>query len=135
MSCFFRLLPKSIFNIHDSRGIKYIFQLRMKLSPLRSHKKRYNFTDTPTDICECSQGVENTRHFLFDCLPFAIHRVILAIKITEILERNNLNGNGDLANNPELYLYGHPAFNSSDNKRILLATISYIRSSQRFSTE
>ena len=112
-------------------GIKYIFQLRMKLSPLRSHKKSYNFNDTPTDICDCNQGVENTRHFLFDCLPFAIHRVILAVKITEILERNNII-NGDLANNHDLYLYGHPLFNTSDNKRILLATISYIEALKCF---
>ena len=134
-SCLFRPIPKGIFNIHDPIGIKYIFQLRMKLSPLRSHKKRYNFADTPTDICECNQGIEDTRHFLFECLPFAIHRVTLAINITEILIRNNINDNRDLANNPDLYLYGHPSLKISDNKSILLATIRYIRSTQRFSTK
>ena len=107
----------------------------MKLSPLRSHKKRYKFADTPTDICECNQGIENTHHFVFECLPFAIHRVILAVNITEILNRNNLNDNHDLANKPDLYLYGHPSLNISDNKSILLATSRYIRGTQRFSTE
>ena len=38
MSCLFRPFPKSIFNIHDPKGLKYIFQLRMKLSTLKSHK-------------------------------------------------------------------------------------------------
>ena len=52
---------KSVFNIHDPKGIKYLFQLRMNLSPLRSHKKHHNFADTPSDICACNQGIEDTR--------------------------------------------------------------------------
>ena len=111
MSCLFRPFPKSIFNIHDPKGLKYIFQLRMKLSPLKSHKKRYNFADTPTDICECNQGVENICHFLFECSRFAPHRVNLAISRIEILNKNNKIHNNEIANNPNLYLYGHSSLN------------------------
>ena len=38
-----RPMYKSVFNIHDIKGLKYLFQLRMNLSPLRSHKKHHNF--------------------------------------------------------------------------------------------
>ena len=30
---------KSIYSIHDPKGLKCVFQLRVGLSPLRSHKK------------------------------------------------------------------------------------------------
>ena len=46
----------SIFGIHDPKGLRYIFQLRV-----RSHKFRHNFDDTP-DICSCNQGIEDTNH-------------------------------------------------------------------------
>ena len=36
---------KNVFNIHDPKGMKRLFQLRVGLSPLRDHKKRYNFKD------------------------------------------------------------------------------------------
>ena len=37
---------RSIFNIHDPTGLRYLFQLRVGLSPLRCHKRRHNFIDT-----------------------------------------------------------------------------------------
>ena len=43
--------------------IQVIFQLRVSLSPLRGHKWRHNFTDTPSGICHCKQGMEDTSHF------------------------------------------------------------------------
>ena len=93
----------------------------MNLSPLRSHKKHHNFADTPSDICPCNQGIENTRHFLFECLTFATHRARLAVTVTDVLYRNNLI---DLANKEELYLYGHPSLILVNNKRILSANNS-----------
>ena len=92
---------KSVFNIHDLKGIKSVFRMR---SPLRSHEK-HNFADTPSDICTCNQGIADTRHFLFECLKFATHRASLAVTVTDVLHSNNLIG---LGNNLELYLYGHP---------------------------
>ena len=76
---------KSTFGIHDPSGLRYIFQLRVKLSPLRNHKRHHNFADTPSEICECNQDIEITRHFLFECRRYARHRAILAIRIIEIL--------------------------------------------------
>ena len=67
VSSFFRPKPKSIFGVHDPVGLRYLFQLRMGLSPLKSHKSHHNFIDTPSDICQCNQGAEDTNHFLFFC--------------------------------------------------------------------
>ena len=114
---------KSVFNIHDPKRIKYLFQLR---------KKHHNFADTPSDIYACNQGIEDIRHLLFECLKLATHRASLAVTVTEVLRRNNLI---DLAINFELYLYCHPSLISVDNKRILSATIQYIKNTQRFVSE
>ena len=48
INSFFRPETRSIFGIHDPLGLKYLFQLRVGLSPLRSHKWRHNFADTPS---------------------------------------------------------------------------------------
>ena len=60
------ILPKikSTFGVHDHLGLRYLLQLRVRLSPLRIHQKHHNFADTPSEICQCNQGI---RHFLFEC--------------------------------------------------------------------
>ena len=126
----FRPKSRSIFSIHDPRGIHYLFQLRVGLSPLREHKKRYNFADTPCDKCLCNIGVENTNHFLFQCPFYVTQRATLAASVILILLRNNLN---HLGNQERLYLYGHESMSDDDNKAILLATIRYIKDTNRFS--
>ena len=95
----------------------YLFQLKVGLSPLRSHKKRHNFVDTSSDICICSQGVENTSHFLFKCPFYATQRATLAANVIQILLKNNLN---HLGNEFRLYLYGNNTLNDTENKAILL---------------
>ena len=94
---------KSTIGIHDALGLRYLFQLRVNLSPLRSHKRRHNFSDTPSETCECNLGIEDIRHFLFEFPFYAIQRVTLAVNFIDILQRKNLS---HLGNKPELYLYG-----------------------------
>ena len=122
---------KNVFNIHDPEGVKRLFHLRVGLRPLKHHKKRHNFIDTPSDICLCNQGVENTSHFLFECPFYAIQRAKLAASVIQILQTNNLN---HLSNQVSLYLYGHYSMSNIDNKLILVSTIKYIKDTQRFST-
>ena len=43
---FLRPKTRGMFGIHDPVGLRYLFQLRV--SPLRSHKRRHNFADTPS---------------------------------------------------------------------------------------
>ena len=51
-------LSKITFGIHGALELRYLFQLRVNLSPLRSHKRRHNFSDTPSETCECNLGIE-----------------------------------------------------------------------------
>ena len=126
----FRPETKSTFGIHDPVGLQYLFQLRVSLSPLKSHKWRHNFTDTPSDICPCKQGIEDTTHFIFSCPLYAIQRATLTASVINILQKNNLNY---LGNQSKLYLYGHPSINSTENRKIILSTIKYIKDTLRFS--
>ena len=131
LSYFFRPKKQSTFGIHDPLGIRYLFQLRVGLSPSRSHKKQHNFIDTPSDTCNCDQSVENTNHFLFECPFYPTQRVTLAGSVIEILRKNNLN---HLGNELRVYLYGHKSMSDTDNKVILLSTIKYIKDTKRYST-
>ena len=128
---FFRPKNKSIFGVHDPIGLRYLFQLRVRLSPLRSHKGRHNFVDIPSDICHCDQGVENTYHFLFICPTYVTQRATLVTGVNEILLKINLN---HLENQFQLYLYGHESISYADNSNILIATLKYIKDTRRFST-
>ncbi len=124
--------PKSrtIFGISDSTGIKFIFQLRLGLSPLKFHKKKHNFLDTPSDLCNCGYACEDTPHFLFICDAYNEVRLSLRTAVMDILLPNNLQ---HLISNTELYLYGHSSLSVMENKNILLSTIKFIKESNRFS--
>ena len=76
---------RPVYDIHDPTGIHYLFQLRLGLSHLRSHKKRYGFEDTPSDICLCNLGIEDTRHFLLSCPFYTSKREIMVSSVSEIL--------------------------------------------------
>ena len=128
---FFRPSKKSIFGIHDPSGIRYLYQLRVSLSPLRSHKMLHNFDDTPSNLCPCSQSIEDTDHFLFKCPLHATHRAALATSVIGILLKYNINHLGNLVH---IYLYGHRSISHVDNKAILLSTIKFIKDTKRFVT-
>ena len=125
----FRPNAESVFGVHDPVGLRCLFQLRLSLSPLRSHKKHHNFIDTPSDICHCSEGVEDTSHFLFFCPAYVMHRETLITSVNEILHKHNLN---HLRNQSQLFLYGHSSLNLAENRIIILSTMKFIKESRRF---
>ena len=93
---FFSPKSKSILGLHDSVRLRYLFQLRVSFSHNFSHTLHYYTT-------------------LLHLQKFV--RVIQALK-TQVLSylhrKDNLNL---LANQVELYLYGHRTLNSNDNKK------------------
>ena len=121
---------KSIFGIHDPSGVRYLFQLRVGLSPLRYHKNRHNFIDTPSNECSCNHGIEDTNYF-FLCSYYDIQRATLLTTVIEIIRKYNLN---DLGNQSNLYLCGHRSIDLHENRKILPATINYIKETRRFLT-
>ena len=124
INTFFRPNSKSIFGIHDPVGLRYLFQLRVSLSPLRSHKRSHNFIDTPSEICQFNHGIEDTSHFLFSCHFYVIYRATLLGSVIKILQKNNLN---HLANQVELYLYGYrQQTNTSVNNTIYKGNSTFL---------
>ena len=122
--------PRPIFGIHDPTGLLFLFLLRLGLSPLKWHRKRHNFADTPNDWCDCRSAPEDISHFLLFCNLHDLPRVALRTSVSYILLHNNLLG---LSDNIELYLYGHPSLSLIENKNIVLSTIKFIKDSNRFS--
>ena len=121
---------KSTFGIHDPVGLKFLYQLRVGLSPLKCHKKQHNFIDTLIDRCDCRCAPETSTHFLLYCDLHMGHRITLLSSVSNILTANNLE---NLSEKIELYLYGHPSLPTGDNRRILQSTIKFIKESNRFS--
>ena len=126
----FRPNFKSVFNVHNPPLLRYLFQLRVGLSKLRAHKKRHNFIDTPTDLCLCKNGVEDTHHFLLVCPFYNAHRKILIANIDKIFQENDLNS----AKNVKLLLYGHEKLPCKKNAKIISHVLEFIKNSNRLST-
>ena len=124
-----RPVIKTIFNIHDPVGLRYLFHLRVGLSPLRSHKNLHNFIDTPSGNCICNHGIEDTNHFLLLCPLFITQRASLMANVTAILLKYNFD---NLLNKSHLLLYGHRTIVFSDNRKIILSTIKFIKETNCF---
>ena len=115
---------KGVFKIHDPAGLRYLFQLRVGLSPLKGHKWCHNFIDNPSGVCHCNQGIEDTSHFLLSCPTYVIQRVTLVSSVNKILLKANKNHSESQL---QLYLYGDQSINNSDNKNIILSTIKFMK--------
>ena len=84
-----RPMAKSIYSIHDPIGLRYLFRLRLNLSPLRSHKYHHNFMDTNSEFCLCNNGTEDTEHFLLYCPYYAIEREYMLRHANNVLQNYN----------------------------------------------
>ena len=120
---------KSIFKIHN-KNLSYLYQLRVGLSPLRAHKFRHNFLDTPDDLCTCQSGIESTTHFLLKCPLFDVHRELLMDIVSPIASvQSNISDESSVTN---ILLYGSKALNPTQNNEILNATLAYVQNTGRF---
>ena len=117
---------KNVFNIHSS-NLKYLFQLRAGLSPLKAHKFKHNFNDTPSASCPCSTGDETTEHFLLSCPLFKTHREKLMETIDPLISKLNPN----ILPLNEILLYGSKLLKATENKAILEASIQFITDTGR----
>ena len=124
-------MKKSIFNVHEN-DIKWIFQLRVGLSPLKRHKKDHNFFGYEDDTCNCLTGPETPSHFLLHCPNFIVHRKMLFDTVNPVLRSHNIPFLDD-ESFLTLLLYGDERFSHKENQNILKATIKFIRNTSRFS--
>ncbi len=125
----YRPSPKSIFGIHDSLGIRSLFQLRVGLSPLLAHKKNHNFLDAPSDKCDTCNRSENLEHLFLYCIRFIEERHVLLSSVL-VLYRNF-----ELMQPKEktrLLLYGDSSLDFATNRLLLKATLRFLNETGRF---
>ena len=120
----------SIFDIHDTEGIKWLYQLRVGLSPLNHHKYSHSFLDTPSNKCTVCNTIESTEHFMLNCSIYNEARNDL-FRSLHILFPNF----SDLSNTRKkhLLLYGDESLTYDVNRKILLKTLKYFKETERFS--
>ena len=121
---------REMYQILDRKGTKWIYQLRVGLSPLKSHKFRHNFQDLHNDICTCSLRSESSLHFFLECTNYDVIRQDLLNEVIPILSSKNIPFDNEIL--LRILLYGHDDLNHHDNKNILLASIEYVKKSCRF---
>ena len=107
-----RTEAKSVFKIHDPAGLRYLFQLRVGLSPLKVTN------GVTTSLILLLVSVIVTRAlilviFLLSCPSYVIQRVTLVSSVNEILLKANKNHSESQL---QLYLYGDPSINNSITK-------------------
>ena len=81
-------------------------------------------------LCSCSLEIEDTSHYLLHCYHFSQYRIDLMNSVKLILE--NLESLGDNVKK-DILLYGDSRLDRNKNKFILKATLTYIKSTDRFS--
>ena len=130
----YRPEKKNLYNIHDPNHIKWIFQLREGLSPLKSHKKKHKFKDSSDDTCSCPLRTSETpEHFFFHCPNFIVHRQELLQSVNPIMLAHDIRLHDDDIGFLRLLLYGDVSFTHHENQTILKATLNFVRKTSRFS--
>ena len=126
---FIRPCANSIFNIHNPLRIKLLTRLRLGLSHLHKHKFRYCFQDTLNPLCECGKDIGSTMHFFLQCTIFLIPRETFFQNIRNIDDSILSQSKTQLT---QTLLYGNQNYHSSINKFIIISTIEYLISTERF---
>ena len=97
-------------------------------SLVNEHRFRHNF-QCINPMCACNTGIEDNAHFFLQCPLFDTIRNDLLGQLSYLpeLDLSNIDPQALLY----LLLYGSPTFNESENRRILEASIEYIRATNR----
>ena len=126
-----RPLPKSIFGVHDPKGLSYLTQLRVGLSKLNFHKFKHNFRDTINPMCISNDGIEDTEHFLLLCPSFDTQRRDLLAGVLALVRPFGLNNPSNEVLT-QLLMYGNKDFPDEINRNILELTLRFIHETGRF---
>ena len=126
---FIRPKASSVFYIHDTNGIKLLSRLRLNFNHLNEHKFRHNFNDRVDPMCTCGLEPETTLHYLLRCSLFFTRRIELLDNVFILNPSIKNYSNEKLLN---VLLYGSEDFNWDLNKEILIATIKFLKRSERF---
>ena len=104
--------------------------LRLGFSHLNEHRFQHNFQDCMNPLCSCSLEIEDTSHYLLHCHHFSQYRIDLLNSVKSILENLSL---CLTMLKKDILLYGDSRLDGNKNRFILEATLTYIKSTDRFS--
>ena len=90
---FVRPSPKSLFNCHSPKGIKYEIRSRLGLIYLREHKFKHSFQDNLNSFCDFGGEIETTAHFPLHCPQFYTKHPFNKIKSIDTSKLNQNNSN------------------------------------------
>ena len=126
--------PKKLpyFGLVGNDKIKYITMLRMNLSPLKAHKFKYNFADTPSKNCSICVLAEDTEHYLLSCTSYTLSRATIMRNISNITNVNMLTI--PKRRRLVILLYGMDSITYEKNQLILDEVVKFIVQSKRLDT-
>ena len=127
---FIRPVQSNVYNIFDPQGLKLLTRLHLGFSHLNEHRFRHNFQDCINPLCSCSLEIEDTSHYLLHCHNFSRYRIDLMNSVNSV--RDHFESLSD-SSKRDILLYGDSRLDTNKNKFILVATINYIKHSERFS--
>ena len=110
--------PHSYFSSGSRLGQIYHARLRTHCSSLNEHLFTKSIVDSP--LCVCGE-VENTHHYLFDCIRYDHLRRELLNTVSHYCEPT-----------VNTILFGNPALTSTLNQNIFIAVQDYLIKSKRF---
>ena len=122
-------MENKTFSIYDPLGIKLLNRLRVDFSHLNEHKFRHNFADTLNPLCSCSLESESNAHFFLRCRCYSNIRITLMNELNDIDNSITSRQTNELL---RIILYGDCKLKDDLNKQILIATIQFIKNSNRF---
>ena len=125
---FIKPMENKTCSIYDPLGIKLLNILR-DFSHLNENKFSYNFADTLNPLCSCSLETESMAHVFLRCRYYNDIRIILMNELNDIDNSITSIQPNELL---RIILYGDCKFKDNVNKRILIATIQFIKNSNRF---
>ena len=127
---FIRPIQSNVYNIFDPQGLKLLTRLRLGFSHLNEHRFRHNLQDCMNPLCPCSLETEDTIHYLLHCHNFTRYRTDLMNSVNSVYD--NFESLSD-SSKIDILLYGDSRLDTNKNRSLLMATISYIRQTERFS--
>ena len=126
---FIRPCANSIFDIHNPLEIKLLTRLHPGLSHLHEHKFRYYFQDALNPLCECGKDIEPTMYYFLHSTNFLIPRQTVFQKIRNIDDSILSQSESQPT---QTLLYDNENYYSSINRLIIISTIEYLISTERF---
>ena len=127
---FIRPVQSKYYNVFGPKGLKLLICLPLGFSHLNEHRFRHNFQDCVNLVCSCSLEGEDTLHYLLDYRLFLQFCNDLMNSVKSVSD--NFETFPDKVKKYVL-LYDDSPLDENKNRFILEATLTYIKSSERFS--